>query len=110
MKKFWIPAAALAVVLGAAGYSIAQAPGTQGGMMGHGMGMGGGMMGQGATMGHGNMPSGAMTNMMSGKALTPEQLEQFAKQHGITLEQAKQMTDTCSQIMNNVRSNQPQAQ
>ena len=71
-------------------------------MMGHGMG--GGMMGQGSMM------SGGMMNMMSGQPLTQDQLEQFAKQHGITVEQAKQMTDTCGQIMSNAKANQPQAQ
>jgi hypothetical protein len=103
MKKLWIMAAALILVLGVAGYTVAQStgPGAQGGpggppgpqagpgqMMGPGMGMmGGGMMG-----------SGAM-NMMMGQPLTQEQLEQFAKQHGITVEQAKQMTEQCHQVM-----------
>ena len=87
---------------GVAGYTLAQSAGPQGGMMGHGMG--GGMMGQG------NMMSGGMMNMMSGQPLTQDQLEQFAKQHGITVEQAKQMTDTCGQIMSNAKANQPQAQ
>ncbi len=93
MKKVWIMAAALVLVLGAAGYTIAQSTGApQGGMMGPGMGMmDGGMMsgGQGGMMGPG---------MMS-QQLSPEQLEQFAKQHGITVEQAKQMTDACHQLM-----------
>jgi len=102
MKKLWIFAAALVLVLGIAGYTLAQSAGPQGGMMGHGMG--GGMMGQG------NMMSGGMMNMMSGQPLTQDQLEQFAKQHGITVEQAKQMTDTCGQIMSNAKANQPQAQ
>jgi hypothetical protein len=102
MKKLWIFAAALVLVLGIAGYTLAQSAGPQGGMMGHGMG--GGMMGQGSMM------SGGMMNMMSGQPLTQEQLEQFAQQHGITVEQAKQMTDTCAQIMNYAKSNQPQAQ
>lgn len=91
MKKLWIMAAALVLVLGAAGYTIAQSTGSQGGqggMMGPGMGMmGGGMMGSG------------MMSMMMGQPLTQEQLEQFAKQHGITPEQAKQMTDQCHQMM-----------
>jgi len=102
MKKFWILAVASVLVLGVAGYTLAQSAGPQGGMMGHGMG--GGMMGQGNTM------SGGMMNMMSGQPLTQEQLEQFAKQHGITVEQAKQMTDTCGQIMSNAKANQPKAQ
>jgi hypothetical protein len=107
MTKLSILAAALVLVLGIAGYTLAQSPGPQGGMMGQGMG---GMMGQGGMMGRGSMMSGGMMNMMSGQPLTQEQLEQFAKQHGITLEQAKQMTDTCSQIMTNMKSSQPQAQ
>ena len=102
MKKFWILAAALVFVFGIAGYTLAQSAGPQGGMAGHGMG--GGMMGQGGMM------SGPMMNMMSGQPLTQEQLEQFAKQHGITVEQAKQMTDTCGQIMSNAKANQPKAQ
>ncbi len=95
-KNAWIVAAAVVIVLGATGYTLAQSagggPGTgQGGpgaMMGPGMGMmGGGMMGSG------------MMNMMMGQPLTPEQLEQFAKQHGITVEQAQQMTQACTQMM-----------
>ena len=107
MKKFSILAAALVLVLGIAGYTLAQSAGPQGGMMGHGMGGG---MGQGGMMGQGNMMSGPMMSMMSGQPLTQEQLEQFAKQHGITVEQAKQMTDTCGQIMSNAKANQPKAQ
>jgi hypothetical protein len=76
-KNLWIAAAAFAIVLGAAGYTIAQSAGTPQGWM-----MGSGMM-----------------RMMSGQPLSPEQLEQFAKQHGITVEQAKQMADACTQIM-----------
>ena len=110
MKNFWILAAALVLVLGIAGYTLAQSAGPQGGMMGHGMGMGGGTMGQGGMVGQGNMMSGGMMSMMSGQPLTQEQLEQFAKQHGITVEQAKQMTDTCAQVMSNAKSNQPKAQ
>jgi hypothetical protein len=88
MKKAWIMAAALVLVLGAAGYTIAQSTGgPQGGMMGPGMGMMGG--GQGGMMGPG----------MMGQPLTQEQLEQFAKQHGITVDQAKQMTDACHQML-----------
>lgn len=102
MKKLWIMAAALVLILGAAGYTIAQStsPGPQGGqmgMMGQGIGMmGGGMMGSGSQ--GGMMGSGMMSTMM-GQPLTQEQLEQFAKQHGITPEQAKQMTDQCHQMM-----------
>ena len=96
MKKLWIMAAALVLVLGAAGYTIAQSTGGpqggQGSMMGPGMGMMGG--GQGGMM----MGSGMMS-MMMGQPLTQEQLEQFAKQHGITPEKAKQMTDQCHQMM-----------
>lgn len=93
MKTLWVIAAAVSLVLGAAGYTIAQStgPGPQGGqgwMMGQGTGMmGGGMMGSG------------MMSMMMGQALTQEQLEQFAQQHGITVEQAQQMTDTCTRSM-----------
>ncbi len=97
MKKLWIMAAALVLVLAAAGYTIAQSTGGpdggQGGMMGSGMGMMGGNM-----MGGGMMGSGMM-NMMMGHPLTQDQLEQFAKQHGITVEQANQMTDQCHQMM-----------
>jgi hypothetical protein len=102
MKNAWIMAAALVLVLAAAGYTIAQSTGApEGGMMGPGMGMmSGGMMGggQGGMMGPGMMGSGMM-NMMMGQPLSPEQLEQFAKQHGITVEQTKQMTDQCHQTM-----------
>lgn len=98
MKKLWIMAAALVLVLGAAGYTIAQSTGTtmpQGGMMGPGM-MGGGMMGGGQG---GMMMGSGMMNMMMGQPLSQEQLEQFAEQHGITVDQAKQMTDQCTQMM-----------
>ena len=110
MKNFWILAAAVVLVLGITGYTLAQSAGPQGGMMGHGMGMGGGAMSQGGMVGQGNMMSGGMMSMMSGQPLTQEQLEQFAKQHGITVEQAKQMTNTCGQIMSNAKANQPKAQ
>jgi hypothetical protein len=101
MKNVWIMAVALVLVLGAAGYTIAQSSGgSQGGMMGPGMEMvGGGMMGQG---GQGGMMGSGMTGMMtmmSGQPLSEEQLKQFAEQHGITPDQAKQMTDQCSRIM-----------
>lgn len=105
MKNVTVVTAALVLVLGIAGYTLAQSAGPQGGMMGQGMG--GHMMGQG---GHGHMMGGAMMNMMSGQPLTQEQLEQFAAQHGITVEQAKQMTDTCAQIMSNAKANQPKTQ
>ena len=84
-RNLWIVAAAVVVVLGAAGYTIAQSTGPHGAMMGQGGP--GGMMGSG------------MMNMMMGQPLTEEQLKQFAEQHGITVEQAKQMTETCTQIM-----------
>ncbi|MBI4537422.1 MAG: hypothetical protein HY712_05645 [candidate division NC10 bacterium] len=108
MKKIWILVAALLLVIGAGGYTLAQMGG-QGGMMGQGGGMmgpgrmGGGTMGQG---GQGAMMGGAMMSMMHGQALTPEQLEQFAKQHGITVEQAKQMTDGCTQMMAGTKGQQ----
>ncbi len=105
-KNLWILGAALVLVLGAAGYTIAQSTGPQGGqggMMGPGMGMmGGDMMGQGGQGGQGGMMGSGMMgmmSMMSGQPLTQEQLEQFAKQHGITVEQAKQMTEQCTQMM-----------
>mgnify|MGYP001093012663 CR=1 FL=1 len=98
-KNLWIVAAAVALVLGVAGYTIAQSTGPHGGMMG------GGMMGQGGT---GGMMGSGMVNMMMGQPLTEEQLKQFAEQHGITVEQAKQMTETCTQIM--TRSATQQAQ
>jgi len=101
MKKVMVLTVALVLVFGVAGYTLAQMGGAQGGMMGPGM------MGQG---GHGAMMGGGMMNMMSGQPLTQEQLEQFATQHGITVEQAKQMTDTCAQIMSNAKTNQPKAQ
>ena len=108
MKKLWIMAAALVLILGAAGYTIAQStsPGPQGGqmgqmgMMGPGMGMmGSGMMSSGGQGGQGGMMGSGMMSTMMGQPLTQEQLEQFAKQHGITPEQAKQMTDQCHQMM-----------
>jgi hypothetical protein len=96
MKKFWILAAALVLVLGVAGYTLAQMGTTQGGMMGSGMVGQSGAMGQG---GQGSMTGGWMTNMMHGQPLTQEQLREFAQQHGVTVEQAKQMTDGCVQVM-----------
>jgi len=116
-RKLWIAAAVIALVLGAAGYTIAQSTtggpqGGQRGLMGQGMEMmGGGMMGQGGQGGmmgggQGGMMGSGMMSMMTGQPLTQEQLEQFAKQHGITAEQAKQMTDTCTQIMAGARSQQ----
>lgn len=92
-RNLWIAAAAVVLVLGTTGYTIAQSPGGEPqGMMGSGMGM------------------MAMMSMMSGQPLTPEQVDQFAKQHGITPEQAKQMTDTCTQIMARTGTPQPQGQ
>jgi hypothetical protein len=107
MKKVMVLTAALVLVFGVAGYTLAQMGGTQGGTMGPGMMGQSGMMGQG---GHGAMMGGGMMNMMSGQPLTQEQLEQFATQHGITVEQAKQMTDTCAQIMSNAKTNEPKIQ
>ncbi len=109
-RNLWVLAAASLIVLGVAGYTSAQSTGNspQGGpgwMMGPGAGMmGGGMMGQGRMMDQRNMMSGGMMNMMMGQALTQEQLEQFAQQHGITLEQAKQMTEACTQVMTRERT------
>jgi hypothetical protein len=37
--------------------------------------------------------------MMSGQPLSPEQLEQFSKLRGITVDHGTQMTDACTQIM-----------
>ena len=105
-RHLWMIAAALVLVLGAAGYTLAQSAGERqpGPMMGSGMGMmGDGMMGAG---GQGGMMGSGMMNMMMGQPLTQEQLEQFATQHGITVEQAKQMTDTCTQIMGGSREKQ----
>ncbi len=114
-KNFWIVAAALIFVLGAAGYTVAQstAPGSQagqGGMMGPGGGMMGG--GQGGMMGggQGRMMGSGMMNLMMGQPLTQEQLEQFATQHGITVEQAKQMTEACTQVMTGKTAPEGQAQ
>ena len=91
MKKV-VVAVTVLLAVGFAGYALAQSAGA---------GMHGGMMGQG---GHGAMTGGGMMgvmgSMMSGQPLSQEQLDQFAQQHGITAEQAKQMTDTCAQIMN----------
>jgi hypothetical protein len=111
-KNLWILAAAVVLVLGAAGYTIAQSTGSgPQGMMGSGIGMMGGNMmgqgGQGGMMGSGMM---GMMNMMSGQPLTSEELDQFAKQLGITPDQAKQMTDTCTQIMARTGTPQTQAQ
>ncbi len=94
MKNAWIMAVALVLVLAAAGYTIAQSTsGAQGGMMGPQM------MQQMIGGGQGGMMGSGMMNMMMGQPLSPEQLEQFAQQHGITVEQAKQMTDQCHQMM-----------
>jgi hypothetical protein len=61
--------------------------------------MGGGMMGHGGPTGLMGSGMAGMMQMMSGQPLTQEHLERFAERHGITVEQAKQMTDTCAQIM-----------
>ena len=55
MKKVIVLAVALVLVLGIAGYTLAQSAGPQGGMMGQGTGMSGGMTGQGGMMGQGMM-------------------------------------------------------
>ena len=101
-KNLWIAAVAFVLVLAAAGYTIAQSTGNslQGGP-GWMMGSGTGMMGSG---GYGGMMGGrtagwGMMNTLTGQPLSQEQVEQFAKQHGITVEQAKQMTEACTQIM-----------
>ena len=93
MKKV-VVAVTVLLAVGFAGYALAQSAGAgmHGGMMGPGQGHGMGIM-QGGMM-------GVMGSMMSGQPLSEEQLDQFAQQHGITAEQAKQMTDTCAQIMN----------
>lgn len=97
MKRYSILVAfAVTLVLGVAGYALAQMGGGQGGVMGPGMMGQDGAMGQG---GQGFMTGGWMMNMMHGQQLTQEQLEQFAQQHGMTVEQAKQMTDGCAQVM-----------
>jgi hypothetical protein len=100
MKTLKILVAVLALVLGAAGYTLAQSPSPQGGMTGPGMGtmdhskMGGqgGMMGQ-----EGAMPCGT-SGATAGQPLPQAKLEQFAKQHGITVDQAKDMAKQCSQM------------
>jgi hypothetical protein len=92
MKKA-IVAMTVLLAVGIAGYAMAQSagPGMHGGMTGPGQGHGMGMMQGGMT--------GVMGSMMSGQPLSQEQLDQVAQKHGITVEQAKQMTDTCAQIM-----------
>ncbi|HEX7551202.1 MAG TPA: hypothetical protein VF579_11585 [Candidatus Methylomirabilis sp.] len=100
MKKLGILVAVLALVLVVAGYTLAQSPSPQGGMKGQGMGamdhskMGGqgGMMSQDAAM-----PCGT-TGATAGQPLPQKQLEQFAKQHGITVDQAKEMAKQCQQM------------
>ncbi len=113
MKKIWIVVAAVVLIAGATGYALAQTSGVPqggpGGMMGAGSGMmGEGMMGQGGTGHMGQMMGVGMMNLMSGQPLTPEQVEQFAKLHGITVEQAQQMTQACTTITS--RSQAPQGQ
>jgi len=70
-------------------------------MMGSGMmGMkGGGMMNQRGPSGIMGVGMMEMKGVMSGQPLSPEQLEQFAKLHGITVDQAEQMRGACTQIM-----------
>jgi len=100
MKTFGVLAVALVLVLGVAGYTLAQSPSPQGGMMGQRMGvmdqskMGvqGGVMGQG-----GALPCGT-TGASAGQPLSQAQLEQFAKQHGITAGQANDMAKQCQQM------------
>lgn len=89
MKRLWIGAAVLALVFGVAGYTIAQqAPEPPAGMMGPGMM---GMMGQG--MMGGPQGSGPMSQM------SPEQIEQMAKMHGLSADQIKAMTEQCNKMM-----------
>lgn len=100
MKTLRILVAVLALVLAAAGHTLAQSSSPQGGMTGQGMGtmdhskMGGqgGMMNQ-----EGAMPC-STTGATAGQPLPPAQLEQFAKQHGITVDQAKDMAKQCQQM------------
>ncbi len=104
MRKTWIVVTAVVLLAVATGIALAQTSGSSqvgpGGMMGSG-----GMMGQG---GMGAMMGAGMMNMMMGQPLTAEQVEQFAKLHGITVEQAQQMTQACTTIMS--RSQAPQGQ
>jgi len=101
MKTFGVLAFALVLVLGVAGSTLAQTPSPPGGMMGQGMGpMGPSKMGgQGGMMGQDSaMPCGT-TGATAGQPLPQEQLEQFATQHGITVDQAKDMAKRCPQMM-----------
>jgi len=103
MRKTWTAGAAATLVLAGATFIPAQsqdpAPmgfgmisqGGQGGMMDRGGMMGGGMMGQ---SGQGGMMGPGMMGQP-----TQEQLEAIAKQHGMTVEQATQMTALCHQMM-----------
>jgi hypothetical protein len=97
MRTFTVVTAALILLLGiGGGYALAQMGGAQGGMVGPGMmGQDGtmGQRGQGVTMG------GWMRSMLHGQPLAKEQIEQFAQQHGMTVEQAKQTTDSCTQAV-----------
>jgi hypothetical protein len=101
-RNLWIMAATVVLVLAAAGYTIAQSTGNSAqGRPGWMMGSGTGMMGSG---GYGGMMGGrtagwGIMNTLTGQPLSQEQVEQFAEQHGITVEQAKQMTEACTQIM-----------
>jgi outer membrane lipoprotein SlyB len=95
MKKLGVLTVVLVLVLAVVGYTLAQSPSPQGGMMGQGMGTmdPSKMGGQG-----GAMPCGT-TGAAAGQPLPQEQLEQFAKQHGITVDQAKDMAKQCQQMM-----------
>lgn len=95
MKTFGALAFAIVLVLGVVGSTLAQPPSPPGGMMGKGMGLmdPSKMGGQG-----GAMPCGT-TGAAAGQPLPQEQLEQFAKQHGITVDQAKDMAKRCPQMM-----------
>jgi len=95
MKKLGVLTVALVLVLGVAGSTLAQTPSPPGGMMGKGLGpMGQSKMGGQA----GAMPCGT-TGAAAGQPLPQEQLEQFATQHGITVDQAKDMAKRCPQMM-----------
>ncbi len=106
MKKIWIIVAAVVLIAGATGYALAQTSGAPQGGPGWMMGPGGGMMGGGT----GWMAGAGMVNMMTGQALTQEQIEQFAKLHGITVDQAKQITGVCTQLMGRATTPQEQTQ
>lgn len=100
MKKFGILAIGLVLILGVAGYTLAQSSSPPGGMMGQGMGSmdTSKMGGQGGTMGRGGAMPCSTTGAAAGQSLPPEQLEQFAKQHSISVDQAKDMAKQCQQM------------